>query len=142
MADKDVVRREFGSEVFTIRYKETATPGVYVPYVEVSGGSTTITATVTPAGDDVVADGRDTVPNAGTRVQLGVQACKVVAVTAETDNTGLIVIGGATVVAALATRRGLPLSAGDSVTLTVDNVSRLFIDATVNTDGVTWAILA
>lgn len=110
--------------------------------VAASVASTTLTATVTPAGDDVVADGRDVVAVAGTRVQMQGQACKVVAVTAETDNTGLIVIGAVTCVAAIATRRGLPLSAGDTATFTVDNVNRLYIDSTVSTDGVTWAILS
>jgi len=98
-------------------------------------------ATVTPAGDDVVVDGRDVVTTAGTRIQMSAQVCKTVSVTAETDNTGIVVVGGATVVAAIATRRGLPLNAGDSVTITVDNVNRLWLDSMVSTDGVTWVAL-
>jgi hypothetical protein len=109
--------------------------------VPVSLTATTLTATVTPAGDDVVADGRDVVTTAGTRVQMQAQACKAVAVTAETDNTGVIVVGSVTCVAALATRRGLPLSAGDTAIFAVDNVNRLYLDSTVSGDGVTWAVL-
>jgi hypothetical protein len=106
------------------------------------GGSVvSVTSTVTPAGDDVVADGRNVVTTAGTRVQLSAQACKEVVITAETDNTGMIVVGSVTCVAAIATRRGVPLNAGDSATFAVDNVNRLYIDSTVSGEGVTWAIL-
>jgi hypothetical protein len=62
-----------------------------------------------------------------------------VIITAETDNTGNITVGGSTVVAALATRRGIPLAAGDSVALEIDNLADVFIDSTVNGDGVTFA---
>ena len=84
-------------------------------------------------------DNRKTVASAGTAEALaGSTAIKWVIVTAETDNTGIVVVGGSTVVAALATRRGVPLAAGDSVTLTIDNLADVFVDATVSTDGVTF----
>lgn len=87
-----------------------------------------------------IADDRKTVTTAGTRVALGSStACKQVIITAETDNTGIIVVGGSTCVAALATRRGVPLSAGDSVALEIDNLADVYIDSTVNGDGVTFA---
>ena len=77
--------------------------------------------------------------SAGTRVALASStACQWVQVTAETDNTGIIVIGGSTVVAALATRRGTPLSAGDTIVLPVSDLANVYIDATVSTDGVTF----
>lgn len=104
--------------------------------------STTLTGTVYPVGEDVVADGRQVVTTAGTSVQFASQACKAVSITAETDNTGVIVVGASTVVAAIATRRGIPLAAGDTAVLGVDNMNRLFMDSTVNGDGVTWLILA
>lgn len=103
--------------------------------------STTLTATVTPAGDDAVVDGRQVVTTAGTSVQLSSAACKAVAITAETDNTGVIVIGASTVVAAQGTRRGIPMSPGDTTIWAVDNMNRLFIDSTVSGDGVTWVTL-
>lgn len=97
----------------------------------------------TVTANTTIADGRTTVTTAGTRVALAAStACKQVAITAETDNTGLIVVGGATVVAALATRRGIPLSPGDTMTLDIDNLADLYIDSTVNTDGVTYIYLA
>lgn len=87
-----------------------------------------------------IADNRKVVTTAGTAVALSTSAARVgsVAITAETDNTGLIVVGGSTVVAALATRRGVPLSPGDTITLDIDQLSDVYIDSTVNGDGVTF----
>lgn len=87
-----------------------------------------------------VIDGRQVVTTAGTRVQLSTTQTAVleVTVTAETDNTGLIVVGGSTVVATLASRRGTPLNAGDSLTLAVNDLTDVYLDSTVSTDGVTY----
>ncbi len=89
-------------------------------------------------------DSRRIVTTAGTRVTLypvpGI-AAKAVLITAEDDNTGIVVVGGDTVVAALATRRGTPLDAGDSVALACDNLKDIFLDSTVSGDGVTFTYL-
>ncbi len=91
-----------------------------------------------PAGS--LGDGRKTVTTAGTRVQLSATSvpCMSVAVTAETDNTDKVVVGGSTVVAALATRRGTPLIAGGTVTFNVNNLTQVWIDSLVDTEGVTF----
>lgn len=86
-----------------------------------------------------IADGRKVVTTAGTRVTLAAStACKQVVLTAETDNTGFVVVGGSTVVAALATRQGIPLAPGDSITLEIDNLADVNLDSTVSGDGVTF----
>lgn len=103
--------------------------------------STTLTATVQPAGVATVSDNRLTVAVAGTAQQFPSVAAKSVAVTAETDNTGYIVVGGSSVVAALATRRGIPLAPGDTAVFAVANLNELYIDTTVSTDGVTYVVL-
>ena len=92
------------------------------------------------SGITTIVDGRTVVTTAGTRVALaGSTACSQVILTAETDNTGLVVVGAAaTVVAAIATRRGIPLAAGDSLTLEIDNLADIGLDSTVNGDGVTF----
>lgn len=96
-----------------------------------------------PAGGLI--DGRTEVATAGTRVQLSTTAVEGsvlgVEITAETNNTGLIVFGGSTVVAAEATRRGTPLTAGTSRYIETDNLSDVWLDSTVSTDGVTWTAL-
>lgn len=88
---------------------------------------------------DTMGNGRTTVTTAGTAVVLGAATpCLWVAITAETDNTGYVVVGKSTVIAALATRIGTPLAAGDTIVLPVTNLNQVYIDATVNTDGVTY----
>ncbi len=84
--------------------------------------------------------GRRTVAAAGTPVQLqGTAILSLwVIITAETDNTRVIVVGGASVEAALATREGTPLGAGDTIALDVVDLSAVWIDSTVNGDGVTY----
>lgn len=88
-------------------------------------------------------NGRKTVAVAGTAERLtGTSTpCKEVIITAETDNTGIIVVGSATVVAALATRQGTPLNAGDSIVMTISNANQVYLDTTVNTDGVTYQVI-
>lgn len=88
-----------------------------------------------------VIDGRQVVATAGTRVQLSTTQTSVleVTVTAETDNTGFVVVGGSTVVASLSTRRGTPLAAGDSYTLAVNDLTDVYLDSTVSGDGVTYS---
>lgn len=88
-----------------------------------------------------ISDGRKTVTTGGTAVALSASIvwCKQLDVTAETDNTGIVVIGGSSVVASLSTRRGVPLNAGDTWTAYDVSLAEVFIDSTVNTDGVTFA---
>ena len=87
-----------------------------------------------------IGDGRQTVTTAGTRVQLSVSSvtCIKVTIAAETDNTDYIVVGGSTVVAALATRRGIPLGPGDTITIEISNLNLIYLDSLVNTEGVTY----
>ena len=101
----------------------------------------TSTSTTAPPSDGyaTIADGRKVVASAGTAEALALTtACKRVEITAEFNNTGVIVVGGATVVADLATRRGTPLYAGSTYTLLIEDLADVYIDATVSTDGVTF----
>ncbi len=101
--------------------------------------------TALPAGHDItgIGDGRKIVTTASIAVSLvsTPTPAKIVIITAETDNTGYIVVGGVNVTANLAARRGTPLVAGDSVTLYVDNLADVYIDSTVNGDGVTFTYM-
>lgn len=87
-----------------------------------------------------VGDGRKVVTTAGTAVRVTTQPVwgDSICITALSGNTGVIVVGGSTVVAALGTRRGTPLAASESVTYTCD-ASLLYIDATVNGEGVSFS---
>lgn len=108
-----------------------------------------LVAVVNPDGttvgttDSSVGDGRKVVATAGTAEALATStSCKSVTITAETDNTGVISVGGSTVVAALATRRGTPLNAGDSMSIGINDLSKIYLDTTVNGDGVTYTYTA
>lgn len=87
-----------------------------------------------------IRDGRKVVTTAGTAERLVSTntPCKKVTIMAELDNTDYVVIGNSTVVAALATRRGIPLSAGSSITLDVEDLYTIYVDAAVSGEGVTY----
>jgi hypothetical protein len=96
-----------------------------------------------PTSPSSIGDGRKVVAAAATAETLAVStACKTVVITAETDNTGVISVGASDVVAALATRKGTPLNAGDSVSIDIDNLSKVYLDTTVSGDGVTYTYTA
>jgi hypothetical protein len=90
-----------------------------------------------------IGDNRVVVTTAGTRVPLASSStpARSVSITALEGNTGKVVVGGATVVAALATRRGTPLAAGDTVTLDINDLSKVNVDAMVNGEGVSYSYL-
>ena len=95
-----------------------------------------------PLSYKTIGDNRKVVTTAGTRVALAASTLvKTVIITAETDNTGDVVVGGATVEAALATRQGTPLDPGDSIILNIDDLADIYLDSAVSGDGVTFTYL-
>ena len=98
-------------------------------------------------------DGRQVVTTGGTAVALSATnntKAGGLIITAETNNTGIVVVGASTVVAAVGTRRGTPLEAGKSMSINPNwsgdeglvDLSKIYIDATVNGDGVTFTYLS
>jgi hypothetical protein len=84
-----------------------------------------------------IGNGVTTVTTAGTDVALaGSTACKKVVIQAQTDNTGLIAVGATGVDATEATGTGIILYTGDTITIEIDNLADIFIDSTVNGEGV------
>lgn len=61
-----------------------------------------------------------------------------VVIQAQTDNTGIIGIGASGVLATVATGTGIALAAGESIGFPVDNLSDVYVDTTVNGDGVRY----
>lgn len=82
--------------------------------------------------------GVKTVTTAGTDVAIVAAStpAKWVEIQAQTDNTGLVAVGAAGVDATIATGTGVALYAGERLTLLVTNLADVYIDATVNSDGV------
>lgn len=87
-----------------------------------------------------VKDGRKVVASAGTAERLVASNtnCRRVTVMALLENTDMVVIGGSTVVASATTRQGIPLSAGASITLDVEDLYPYFVDAVVSGEGVSF----
>lgn len=82
-------------------------------------------------------DGRQVVAVPGTAVAIrATLPCKWVTVTALTSNTAQVNVGGATVLAAAGSSRGVPLAAGQSATIPVNNAAKVFVDARVAGQGV------
>jgi|GEM_PF-3468116 len=91
-------------------------------------------------GYTAVGNGIKAVTTAGTRVQLSATSvpCKRVRITALESNTGVVVVGGSTVVAALATRAGAPLFPTQFEWFNVSNLNLLYLDSMVNLEGVSF----
>ena len=86
-----------------------------------------------------VGHGVKTVTTAGTDVALATSTvCKRVDIQAQTDNTGLIAVGGSGVDATVATGTGIILNPGDVYSLEIDNLADIYIDSTVNGEGVRY----
>ena len=83
---------------------------------------------------DTIGDGTATVTTAGTAVQLTTTktACKKVLITAKGGNTGNIYVGGSTI----ASGRGKQLVPLQDIWIEIDDLSKVYIDASVNGEGV------
>jgi len=89
-----------------------------------------------------IAGGRTIVATAGTAVQLSTTqtSCLSLSITAETNNTGLIAVGDASVVAAAGTQTNVLaiLNAGDTISVDINNLTHIYLDSTVSGDGVAY----
>lgn len=94
--------------------------------------------TVYPA--TAIGDGTTTVTTAGTAVQLTstATACKSVVITAKGANTGNIFVGGTTV----DSTRGKQLVPLQDIELNIDDLSKVYIDSSVNGEGVIYVYVS
>lgn len=94
-------------------------------------------------GNTFTGDGAKRVASAGVPVQLNASArgIRAVDITAATSNTGLVVIGATTAIAAAASRRGTPLGPGDTWSQTLQDLTAIWVDAEVSGDGVTFSFI-
>lgn len=81
-----------------------------------------------------------TVTTAGTDVALSSSSvgARWVMIQAQTDNTGVIAVGVSGVDATVATGTGIILNPGAAITLPVDDLANIYIDSTVNGEGVRY----
>jgi hypothetical protein len=88
-----------------------------------------------------ITSGNKTVTTAGTAEALGTTlAIKSVFIRAKSGNTGNIYVGDSTV--DKDTNQGVILAANDSVTLNIANRATVFIDSSVNTEGVDYVCMS
>lgn len=93
-----------------------------------------------------IVSGRKVVAASGTAERLSATSLAInrITIAAETDNVNPVVVGGSDVVAALATRKGIPLSATsppitfDAEVDGVDELGDIWIDAVTAGEGVTF----
>lgn len=87
-----------------------------------------------------LADGLQLVAAAGTAEALVAVSTpiRLVEIQARPENTGVVVVGASTVVAAAGTRRGIALVPGQSVALRVKDLSEVYVDAAVSGEGVSF----
>lgn len=90
-----------------------------------------------------IGDGVKSVTTAGTAVQLtsSATACRVVRIQARVANSGNIAVGASTVVAAAGSERGIILVPGAWADFRITDVSKLYIDAAVSGEGVSYLYL-
>ena len=87
-------------------------------------------------GSNALLQGIKNVTTAGTRVQLAAdQACKQVLIIALNTNTGFIYIGNASVSSSAYGKR---LRAEESVSIPVSNLNLVYVDSSVNNEGVSY----
>ena len=100
-----------------------------------------MTILVNPAGG--VYTGRKVCTTAGTAEQLASTSEIIVsiAIQAETNNTAEVAVGDSNVVAADDNERGILLAAGESTTISVMDLSDIWIDAKSSGDGVSYLYL-
>lgn len=81
--------------------------------------------------------GQETVTTSGTEVQLVASStpCSSIVIKALSTNTGSIAIGSNS---SVTVSNGFLLVANESVSLDLDNVQDVYIDTTVNGEGVSW----
>jgi hypothetical protein len=99
--------------------------------------STVISVNLNPG--TIVGNGVTTVTTAGTEVALASStSIKSVTVKALSTNTGFIYVGSSSVSSA----NGFELSSSETVSIDIDNLSKVYIDSSVNGEGVSYIYLA
>lgn len=98
------------------------------------------TLTTSVSVNSTISDGRKTITVAGTREQLSSSSipAKKVVIQALQTNTGMISVGGLTVVAASGVERGYIIPPFNSITIMVTNLNLIYLDSTVSGEGVSY----
>jgi len=87
-----------------------------------------------------IRDGKRDVRYAGTATVLSDTpiTCKRITITARYSNLGIIAAGDTSVSATVLSVRGVTLYAGDSYTVDISNLNKIYLDSTVENEGVSY----
>ena len=87
--------------------------------------------------------GRKVNVTGGTRVQLSSTEapCNAIIIQALRSNVGNVAVGGSDVSISVGSENGLVLAPGQTITLNVNNITRIWIDAANNTEGVNYLLI-
>jgi len=87
--------------------------------------------------------GRKVVPSAGTPVSLSSTsvACTAVVIQPLSSNAGIITAGGSDVSCAIGAENGIALIPGQPMTIPINDLMRVFIDADISGEGVQFLTL-
>lgn len=110
------------------------------------GGGAMLVPSMGPTGGGVkkpatiIGSGRTVVSVAGTavKIQNTSQVCREITITALDSNTDAIFVGGSDVLATAGSEKGLLLTPTGSVTIDIDDVSKIYVDARESGDAVTY----
>lgn len=119
----------------------TVTSGTITAVTAITNALPAGTNAIGKTGHDItgIGHGVTTVTTAGTDVALAASTvCKKVIIQSQTDNTGLIAIGTSGVDATIATGTGVLLYPGDAIEIEIDNLADVYLDSTVNGEGVRY----
>jgi hypothetical protein len=106
------------------------------PGLQLLNSGTTISVNINPAS--IIGNGKTTVITAGTSVQLASSTAIIsVTIRALASNTNKIYVGSSSVSSA----NGFQLSPQESISLEIDNLNKVWIDADTNGEGVTYIYL-
>jgi len=106
--------------------------GDYTPFQVAAEGALYTTHGVTGGADGVTTD------NTNGTVLGGDVICQKIDIQAQTDNTGVIAVGFTGVDATIATGTGIILYPGDTYSLEINNLNLIYIESSVNGEGVRY----
>lgn len=130
-------RTIIGSEINDDRHLELEKRGTQISVpVTLFDGNGDVISTLPGSANSTIGDGTKSVTTAGTREQLSGSSvpCKKLTIQAKIGNTGSVYVGGSTV----ASTRGIELLPTGTIQLTVSNLNLVYIDVSVNGEGVTY----
>jgi hypothetical protein len=106
--------------------------------VHANGPGTDFYVPTREQGSESITGSLANVTTAGTRIQLPAQACREVTIIALRSNTSSIFVGGSNV---SSTVYGAELLSRDTITIKVSDASLIYMDSSVNGEGVSYLVI-